>query len=953
MPTTTIPGRMIRALADNRGVLKKADFDALHAAAKAEGLTGPAKRALLQPEKYLATSPELKAAKIGLADIRVEPEALKAAQGVAKQLGTEAFPMLLEARGQRSPKTKMEKAAANLRKALARAEGLGPQDGWKVQTSGADVRFSVGVEGKSYPALVLDKPVWRDPAPRDLTTDAALTDALRTATNSAALRTAIEATLTKESAYLAADGVDVKTKNERYGIMGLRRDALFDALAAAVRDPAKTPALGAAERTKALGALVELRESTFVGRDFPMEVGSHTNYWPYWANYAKALVKIAEQTDRASPDYPLIENRIRDILRHKTVFGRQLQLDEHSFEKTANAALVHQPKYSPPPGHRVSIAKTSHEEQTDYELLSVKTTGLPADLARHAGAKVYRDGDKLFFDHDETAGRPAAGTEVPAALAAFVEAKAVANPDESLTLRELRPGEKARDGIALDWDQNGTVNLAKIFIGWWGHCHNEAPLNAMGVDPRRAVELYREDRSLPAEKASVTFTKDDVWDLAGAFVSDAEDGFSTDGVRANARIGETDFVGERNNGNGYLFLEVPGRGFVRFSAELVEASEKDAPEKRVADPMSLFRKSVAKPDGTFEPSPDYAGQKLNLAERDVVAVDVARRKLAMKATYVTLDDHGRRYEENRRVVLDPAKNEPVLISEELVRRTGTAGGQLRQHYLNPATQEYSTADVDVKDDGSGKYTRTELSRSRPVKASSTLAVAESTYDSADAIHGFVAKSPGLPFTFDTDSGKAVWNYPVRFTRIDREKIARAVERGQEYTYTTYHLRYETMGGPTEAGSDHRYVLKRDAAGKVVDALALTPMPDFAFRQDHWVSAPVAVDALGRRAVNLRAKEAGYLTSAGSTEITPALWKRQADVLYAGLRPQAKNEETAHVWELEDGSLVAFSDPIAFEAAKKADLQLRALESSAPAATAAVAEADAGWGCFPFWRRRVA
>ena len=39
-------------------------------------------------------------------------------------------------------------------------------------------------------------------------------------------------------------------------------------------------------------------------------------------------------------------------------------------------------------------------------------------------------------------------------------------------------------------------------IGWWGHCHNEAPGNAMGIDPQKGVEMYRADRGVAADKAS-------------------------------------------------------------------------------------------------------------------------------------------------------------------------------------------------------------------------------------------------------------------------------------------------------------------------------------------------------------------------------------------------------------------------------------------------------------------
>ena len=57
----------------------------------------------------------------------------------------------------------------------------------------------------------------------------------------------------------------------------------------------------------------------------------------------------------------------------------------------------------------------------------------------------------------------------------------------------------------------------------------------------------------------------------------------------------------------------------------------------------------------------------------------------------------------------------------------------------------------------------------------------------------------------------------------------AVEDGVTYTYRTFKLMYETMGGP---GKTQSFILKFDEAGEVVDACALDPMPDFVYRRQH-------------------------------------------------------------------------------------------------------------------------
>jgi hypothetical protein len=199
-----------------------------------------------------------------------------------------------------------------------------------------------------------------------------------------------------------------------------------------------------------------------------------------------------------------------------------------------------------------------------------------------------------------------------------------------------------------------------------------------------------------------------------------------------------------------------------------------------------------------------------------------------------------------------------------------------------------------------------------------LASQETTYDSVIEIHEFVTKNMGLPLVFDTSSGMAVWNYPVDVIRIDREKeVAK-----DGFSYTSYELAYETMGGPS---STARYIIKRDGRGNAERALALDPMPDFAFRQEHWVCAPAAADAAGRLAINVQALQAGYLLDKAGEKIVPELWRRQAALLYAGLSDEAAAADgKSWVFETENGELIAFKDAASFEAAVAADAALRPL-----------------------------
>jgi hypothetical protein len=186
------------------------------------------------------------------------------------------------------------------------------------------------------------------------------------------------------------------------------------------------------------------------------------------------------------------------------------------------------------------------------------------------------------------------------------------------------------------------------------------------------------------------------------------------------------------------------------------------------------------------------------------------------------------------------------------------------------------------------------------------------------IHDFVTKNMGLPFTFDTSSGMAVWNYPVKQIRIDRVQDAERVESGRPYLYTTYRLRYSTMGGPD---GDSRYIIKRDGQGNSVRAVALDPMPDFAYRNEYWVCAPATADAGGQMAFNVQALEAGFLTDKGRDKLISELWRRQAALCYASLGAPGGGS-TVYVFEQDDGELVVFPDEASFQAAVEADRAAR-------------------------------
>ncbi len=126
-----------------------------------------------------------------------------------------------------------------------------------------------------------------------------------------------------------------------------------------------------------------------------------------------------------------------------------------------------------------------------------------------------------------------------------------------------------------------------------------------------------------------------------------------------------------------------------------------------------------------------------------------------------------------------------------------------------------------------------------------------------------------------------------------------------------------MGGPSV---DASYIIKRDEKGNAVRAVAIDPMPDFVFRNEHWVCAPAAPDLNGTLAYNAQALQAGFLTDKARERIVPELWRRLGALVYASLsRP---GTGPVYLFEQEDGTLRVFEDKAAFEAAIRADLAQR-------------------------------
>ena len=170
---------------------------------------------------------------------------------------------------------------------------------------------------------------------------------------------------------------------------------------------------------------------------------------------------------------------------------------------------------------------------------------LPEGFEDYAGLHVIRDTDEgytLLCKYGEGSSdlvkkaSELMGQKVPAELLEKITAQDLDKRDlESLTLRKREFSELKRDDFSMDWDSNGQINIAAISIGWWGHCHNEAPLNAMDIDPQSCDPLSSNGK-IADDKAMTTYTAEDAWDITGAFTADHESGYASARTGRNTRV---------------------------------------------------------------------------------------------------------------------------------------------------------------------------------------------------------------------------------------------------------------------------------------------------------------------------------------------------------------------------------------------------------------------------------
>ena len=763
---------------------------------------------------------------------------------------------------------------------------------------------------------MLDRVVFEDPEKRDIVGENL--DKFASVTSLKDLLGVISGVVKAEQAYLMAKNVEAKTQNESFGIASLRRQAFISELRESALSETQ---LSEQDKSTALGAIEELNIKMAVDRTFEMKVGSHTNYWPYWKNYLPPLMRLLSQHKEGDAGWHQIKNRISDILRRKT--SHDSSLDEKNIEETIGMALVFRPMFSTTMGHRVSLAEGSTTLKPRYELLSIADSGLPEKFEGYAGMQVMRDDSgALLVDYMSDVdsmvaelSRMRTGEEIPAALREFVVSRELLESELSgLNFTQFAPGERPRKGIPLDWDEDGEISVTPTDISWWGHCHNEAPLNAMDIDPKKAVTFYRAGLGIPPEAAVQTYSASNIWDIAGSLVSDHEGGYNVISNGYAAAVDLTTMVGIRNHGRNTLSLQLP-HGKVELKGELMELMDKDG---TTFDPKRAFRPYTENSDGTFDTNPFFV--RAEPKDPALITIDVAKYGIMLETRFLTFDPNGYQAEAEGWIEIMPGYEKSFKIGEEITSLNPDGrGGELTEHYYNADSEEYYSVVKAVNQDNN--YAPVEIETTEPVKVTGITHSSDTEFDSSKALFEFYLENPGLPKTYDTDPGKSVWNYPVNKEIVALKKSVSRVEDGQEFVYRTFELSYETMGGPSKKAG---FILKYNQAGEIVADLGLDPLPDFAYRKERWVCAPITEDVNGQTSVNAQAYQKGYLLGRdGETlaDVVPDLWRAQAAILYAGLS-DATSEEVAFLMETKDGEFISFDTRAEFEAAVAADQALR-------------------------------
>jgi hypothetical protein len=288
-------------------------------------------------------------------------------------------------------------------------------------------------------------------------------------------------------------------------------------------------------------------------------------------------------------------------------------------------------------------------DEATGQTLSLAAEQPEMSLSDYAGRSVYRADDKLYFD--------GTGTRVPKQLEGHVVEK---RASRNLGLRLVESGEKLREKLPYDWNQNGGINLDKIDTSWWGHCHIKSALESLDLHAESEVTMF--DAASGAQK---TFTTTDINDLLFALF-DADRYTSRD-------VERTRFIGLRNDTTGApvpadeLILNTGGMmGYfgsnTTIKVRLKEIFDDKGNALDLEEPFLPTK--LEKKDGIrFVDNPNYEGYG------DWSKIEAAG-KVVLEVSYYDVDPDGEITRRNQDITID-RKNPPA---ESVLLATRTGGG---------------------------------------------------------------------------------------------------------------------------------------------------------------------------------------------------------------------------------------------------------------------------------------
>jgi len=745
-----------------------------------------------------------------------------------------------------------------------------------VDTAGANVKFStdLGVDGyRDLPALVAEARTFKDASPQDIRLS---TEQLKGITDLETLGTTLAKAFEGNKAYLGAD--EITGNNEKLGVSSLRKQAFFDAVS---KDLANSN-LPATDKQGALKMLKRLEEESYMNRDITFDTGKLDTYHPYTKPFDKGVRKI-EALAPPGVEREAITAELNYITDRKTRASGWGDVSERNAEETLGLRPVDRDNG----GQALSVAKDSTDAyKPTYVVINVNTDGLPEGMEEHAGKSVVRDGENLVFDKTSTA--------VPAELAEHLTEKPASN---NTGLRLMESGETKRGSFPYDWNQNGDVDVDGMNIGWWGHCHIEAPLAALKLAAGSDVTVF-DARS----KGESKFGSTDVNDLLFAMMD--ADSYADIKTGRGASAETTTFVGNRNDTTGGKFpgdkmiLNVNGRE-IPFSFKMTGLYDVEDSEKSV-NPDDSFSPTVVSEGIKFEKNPAFAG----LREQDwsVISGD---RKFEGTIEFMGVNERGGVERQKANIVIDPKNpsDEPVLLSSELDR--GSYPPSVTKYYLNEKTGNLESRKFDASKKEDGSYEMKPVGDANQVfgKVDNMNLSRELTKESVIELHNHFldAARRGVSFVTEKSSGHMVWNYGT-----DSFKINKVEEDGD---FVKYEVQDKTQGG-TKTWS---YILKYDEEGNAVDAHAFSAPPDFVFRPEKTVTAPLVRDDNGRVLYNSAAHERGFLVGEDGkiSDESLSFFRYASDVLYASLVDPTKDNQFVIVDD--KGDLFFYESKEAYEA----------------------------------------